>query len=130
MKRLFALLLLAGVTACAAATSEFAFGRADSSDDDMVSRSEFAEFVDDVDAFVAYDDNDDGSLSRVEYREAADDDVEGDAYFDGFDRDGNDALSRDEYLTGWFNLFDTDDDSMLDEDEFDNAVGNMAVEIT
>lgn len=129
MRSLLTLLVVAASTGCAAATSEFAFGRVDSSDDDMVSRAEFAEFVDDVDAFDRYDDNDNGTLSMQEYREAADADVEGDAYFRGFDRDRNNELSRDEYLTGWFDLFDLDDDGMLNEDEFENAAGSMAIEL-
>lgn len=123
------LMSLALVAGCAAAVAEFGFGSVDADDDDRVSRSEFGEFLDDVDAFPRYDDDDDGTLDREEYREAVDDAIEADDYFRGFDRDRSDGLSEDEFRDGIFGVYDADRNDSLNESEFEAAVAALAIEL-
>lgn len=118
--------LLAG---CASTAAQLGFPRVDSDDDDRVSSAEFAEFLDDVDAFDRYDDNDDGSLSAAEYREAVDSEIEGDAYFRGFDRDRSNSLSRSEFANGLFGVYDADRNSYLSRAEFEAAATALAFEL-
>lgn len=118
--------LLAG---CAVAMAEFGFEGADSDDDDTVSRAEWAQFLDDVDAFARYDDNDDQALSPEEYREAVDYRIESDAYFRGFDRDRSGTLSSTEFTDGVFRTFDRDNNGWLNEGEFEGAVQSLSMEM-
>ena len=120
------LMLAAG---CAAAAADLGFERVDSSDDDFVSRAEYGESVDDMNIFARYDDDDDQRLSREEYREAVDDDIEGDAYFDGFDRNRDGQLTKTEYNDGLFGIFDRNHDGQLSEDEFENLAASLAFEM-
>lgn len=121
-----ALALLAG---CAAAVTELGYPRVDSNDDGRVSAAEFAEFLDDVDAFERYDDNDDDRLSQEEYREAVDAEIGTGEYFRGFDRDNSGWLSEREFADGLFGLYDADGSGWLDEQEFENAVAALAFEL-
>ena len=114
---------------CAATASTIGMPAADDNDDDVISRGEFAEAFDDLDAFERFDDNDDGHLSMNEYREAVDDEIEGDAYFNGFDRNNDDRLSRTEFLDGLFDTFDRDDNGTLNSAEFGAAVEALEVEL-
>lgn len=114
---------------CAAAVAEFGFPSVDANDDGRVSNAEFAEFIDDVDAFDRYDDNNDGSLSRAEYREAVDAAIRGDDYFRGFDRDRSNGLSQREFADGLFGIYDADRSGWLSEREFEAAVSALAFEI-
>lgn len=114
---------------CASAAADLGFERVDSSDDDHISRAEFDEFVDDLDIFDRYDDDDDQRLSREEYREAVDDDLEGDAYFRGFDRDNDGGLTRAEFNGGLFVTFDENGDGGLSEDEFENLASSLTFEL-
>lgn len=112
---------------CAAAASA-GFNAADTDDDELVSRTEFADFLATTDAFDAYDDNGDGVLSREEYRESVGMQLQGDAYFRGFDRDYSDGLTEEEFVNGIFSSYDRDGDGWLDEGQFDSAVSGLAVE--
>lgn len=114
---------------CASAAADIGFERVDSSDDDRISRAEFDEFVSDMNIFARYDDDDDQRLSREEYREAVDDDLEGDAYFRGFDRDNDGQLTRAEFNAGLFVTFDENGDRGLSEDEFENLAASLAFEM-
>lgn len=120
------LLLAAG---CASAAADLGYERVDSSDDERVSQAEFAEFIRDTNAFARYDDDDDQRLSREEYREAVDDELEGGAYFRGYDRDADGELTRDEFGNGLFATFDADGDGTLSEDEFENLAAALAFEM-
>ncbi|MGH7483744.1 MAG: EF-hand domain-containing protein [Longimicrobiales bacterium] len=115
--------------ACASAVADLGFERVDADDDNSIDRTEFAEFMDDLEVFDRYDDDDDGGLDREEYREAVSARIDGDAYFTGFDRDRSDDLSRAEFREGLFESFDADDDQRLSEDEFEELVEALTVEV-
>lgn len=122
-------LAVALLTGCAAAVAELGYPSVDANDDGRVSNAEFAEFLDDVDAFDRYDDNDDGALSEAEYREAVDAEIEGGAYFRGFDRDRSGGLSEREFADGLFGIYDADRSGWLSEAEFEAAVSALAFEL-
>jgi Ca2+-binding EF-hand superfamily protein len=114
--------------ACSTVATTVGFPAADADDDDALSNAEFHEFFDDTDAFERFDDNDDGSLNRTEYNEAVDDAYEGDSYWTGLNGDNNDRLSREEFIGGWFKMFDADRNNMLTRSEFENAIESLSVE--
>ena len=129
MPRMLALLITTTLAVgCAGAAAQLGFPRVDSDDDNRVDRSEFAEFMDDVDAFDRYDDNDDGALNMTEYREAVDSDIEGADYFRGFDRDRSNGLSESELSNGVFGVYDANGDGWLSDAEFEAAATALAIE--
>lgn len=128
MKRIATVAICCTLVACASAAADLGFERVDADDDSSLDRTEFAEFMDDLDVFARYDDDDDGALDREEYREAVSARIEGDSYFSGFDRDRSDDLSRAEFREGLFESFDGDDDQRLSEDEFEALAEALTVE--
>jgi Ca2+-binding EF-hand superfamily protein len=129
MRILKALAVTIFLGGCAAAAATAGFPAADADDDDVLSAAEFQEAFDDLDAYERYDDDDDGNLSRTEYNEAVDEKYETDAYFKGLDRDANSQLSRQEFIDGWFAMFDADQSKTLSEGEFRSAVDALSVEL-
>lgn len=129
MRNIIIFVTIALLAGCATAVAELGFPRVDANDDGRVSNAEFAEFLDDVDAFDRYDDNDDDRLSEAEYREAVDAEISGRAYFRGFDRDNSGGLSEREFADGLFGVYDADGSGWLNEDEFENAVEALAFEL-
>lgn len=130
MPRILPLMVtVALLSGCAAAAGELLFPSVDANDDGRVSQGEFAEFLDDTDAFDRYDDNDDGQLSRQEYREAVDSSIAGDDYFRGFDRDRSGGLSESEFSSGIFRVYDRDGNGWLSEDEFEDAALALSPEL-
>ena len=117
------------LAACATVASTVGFPAADADDDDLLSVAEFREFFDDTDAYERFDDNDDGMLSRTEYTEAVDSPYEADTYWHGLNIDHNDTLSRDEFIDGWFKMFDADKSNSLSRAEFENAIESLEVEL-
>ncbi|MGH7460411.1 MAG: EF-hand domain-containing protein [Longimicrobiales bacterium] len=68
-------------------------------------------------------------LSRTEYNEAVDTKYETDSFFHGLDGDHSGSLTRDEFVRGWFNTFDTDKNDSLRRSEFEAAIGALEVEL-
>lgn len=129
VRRTLPLLLSVLLVGCAAAATELGWDMADDNDDELVSRAEWSDFMGQLNAFPNYDDDNDGVLSMAEYREAANVQIEGDAYFRGFDRDHSGTLTEQEFEDGVFNSYDRDGDGWLDEGQFESAVDGLAVEM-
>lgn len=130
MSWIFSILILGVLTAgCAGMAADLGFERVDSDDDDLLSTAEFREFMDDLDVFERYDDDDDGELDEGEYAEAVEADIEGAAFFRGFDRDSSGGLNATELSDGLHQAYDGDNDGWLNEDEFEAAAQGLAVEL-
>ena len=130
MLRKFSVLAIAiALGGCATMATTVGFPAADADDDDSLSSAEFHEFFDDTDYFERIDDDDNGTLSRTEYNEAVDTEYEAETYWTGLNTDNNDQLTRDEFIGGWFKMFDTDKNGMLSENEFENAIESLEVEL-
>ena len=103
------------------------FSLTDMNNDEMLSEDEwndgfnsfFGNWVEDD--FATFDANADGNLTDDEWNEAFADSE----WFSTFDADGSSMVAEDEWDTGLFNDWDTNDDDMIDENEF-NVFGPFA----
>lgn len=129
IKRLGILAMAVALGACSTVATTVGFPAADADDDDSLSSTEFHQFFDNIDLFERFDDDDNGTLSRTEYNEAVDDAYEADAYWNGLNTDNNDQLTREEFIGGWFKLFDADKNNLLSRSEFDNAIESLEPEL-
>lgn len=130
MRSVTALVSALALAACSTVATTIGFPAADADDNDALSQSEFHEFLtDDTKAYGNFDDNDDGMLNRTEYNEAVDDAYETDSFFRGLDRDSSGMLSQQEFIDGWFNIFDTDRNGTLTRREFEAAIDALEPEL-
>ena len=129
MRNVLTLAIGVTIAACASVATTVGFPAADADDDNMLSYAEFNEVFDDTDGYERYDDDDNGVLSRTEYNEAVDAQYETDAFFHGLDRNHNGTLTREEFVAGWFNMFDTDKNNYLRRAEFESAIRALEVEL-
>ena len=113
------------LAACSSATTTLGFPAADVNDDDAVSREEYLEFWNTTTAFAVYDVSGDGNLDRAEYGDAVDDAYDGDDFFIGLDRDMNHVLSQNEFVGGWYLMFDVDRNGVLSRDEYNAAINAL-----
>lgn len=125
MKKTIATLsLMLALAACSSTNGgTYGFPVADVDDDDSVTPEEYLEFWKTSDRYSIYDVNNDGNLDRAEYMEAVDDErYHGDEFFHGLDRNRDNVLSRQEFVVGWFKMFDVDNNGVLSEAEYESAL--------
>lgn len=67
-----------------------------------------------TDYFEEWDADDDTSLTMDEFNQGVDEM----GTYDAWDTDGDGVLSRDEYNVGMYESFDSNDDDVIDEEEF------------
>ena len=124
MKKTIATLsLMLALTACASSSGgTYGFPAADVDDDDSVSPDEYLEFWKTSDRFAEYDLSRDGNLDRTEYNEAVEEPYQGDDYFRGLDRNMDNVLSSQEFISGWYKMFDLDGNGVLSRAEYEAAI--------
>ena len=117
------------LAACATVATTVGFPAADADDNDLISVSEFRNVWDDMDIFEKFDDDNNGNLNRTEYNTAVDNPYETDTYWRGFDKNRDNMLSRDEFIDGWFTMFDADRSGSHNRSEFRSAMESLEVEL-
>jgi len=101
------------------------FPAADVNDDDSVTPEEYLEFWKTTNRYADFDLDRDGSLNRFEYGEAVDDLYDGDEFFTGLDRNRDNLLSSEEFIKGWYMMFDVDGNKVLSRDEYNAAINAL-----
>jgi hypothetical protein len=75
--------------------------------------------------FADFDTDGNGSLNKNEYEEAVDDDYDGIEFFEGLDRNKDSMLSSEEFIKGWFVMFDVDQNKVLSRAEYNAAINAL-----
>ena len=101
------------------------FPAADADSDDAVSPQEYMEFWKTSNRFADFDVDGNGSLNKNEYEEAVDDDYDGIEFFQGLDRNQDGMLSSEEFIKGWYMMFDVDRNKVLSRAEYNAAINAL-----
>jgi hypothetical protein len=127
MKKAIATLTLSlALAACSGNSSPtMGFPAADANDDDAVTPEEYLEFWKTTNRFADYDLDRDGGLNLHEYGEAVDDPYDGEEFFVGLDRNRDRLLSGEEFIKGWYMIFDVDRNGVLSRAEYDSAINAL-----
>ena len=114
------------LAACSSnAAPNVGFPVADANSDDTVSPEEYLAFWKTTNRYADFDIDRDGSLNKNEYEEAVDDDYDGPEFFHGLDRNHDSMLSREEFIKGWYMMFDVDRNKVLSRAEYDAAINAL-----
>ena len=91
------------------------FGTSDANGDDIITSDEYHRSAEDMGVFSRWDMNDDGRLGENEWNDDFDYD------YDMWDRDNDGYLDANEFYTGTYNYYDTDEDNRWDGDDWEEA---------
>jgi hypothetical protein len=106
-------------------TTTLGFPAADVDDDASITPQEYLQFWKTTNRYDDFDVDRNGTLNKNEYEEAVDDDYDGPEFFHGLDRNQDGMLTGEEFIKGWFLMFDVDRNNVLSRAEYDAAINAL-----